>query len=306
MDSLAPPSPLIERVHAAAQQSGALIDLKEVSKMPNATIFPQKQVVETLRAYYGKRITEDLLKSWEPLQEQVTVYEVQKLLVGIAARLQRADLVALFEQLRFETDQVARCAEWLSEEERFKIRLADTFEQLDEEALTALTNLYRQVFDQEGDRAPVAKAFFLRFEITGASKFEQSIDIVRSFEVVERYEQTRTIADPTFELRQKLAGSEHMAREIAYALPDEASVGLIVPLLDDAGNTRLYTVAGVVAAKGLYFFVFVPTTRAQWQKGENVLCPVRCAFQRIQRPACLDKKSHGADIRGRALLLLDA
>lgn len=280
MDGPAAPSrSLIEKIYTPANGAdpAAAIDLKTISKLPNSTTFSRQDVVETLQRHYGMRLAKEVIASWDPLDERVSVHTITKLLVGIAAKVKREDLVALFEQIRFGTNQEATCVHWLTEEEKQEIVRANDFEQLNDQQLTLLMNLYRNVFNEFGDSEPVAKAFFPHYEISVTTPFEQCLDVVRACEIVDRYEQTAKLGDETFELRQKLAGAEHLAREISYVLPDDP-IGLVVPIRDSEGDTKLYTVKGTVIEKGLYFYVFVPVTKGQWQK-EAALCPVHCSFR---------------------------
>jgi len=268
----------MERVpsHGAGYLLEAL-NLNQIAGISDTEKYSKLQITAALQQTYGHRLADEVLQKCDALREQITGSEVKQLLVAVAALVKRQDLQEIFEEvLRFPAAGRG-CMQWLTSGQIEKIRSKSSFEELGNEELICLRNLYCRIHDGKGGSKPIAEELFPQALVSRETPFGRHLKMVRGCEIGERYVQTPE--GDHFDLRQQMAGEEHLARSLSYNLPNQDSMNLIVPILNEQGDTILCEVRGIVEEKGLYFYVFLPLTKGQWQKQPDTPCPIWYAFR---------------------------
>lgn len=246
-----------------------------LNQLEDPAHYAKPEIISLLAQTYGQRLASDVLERCDALRDQVQGSEVKQLLVSVAALVKKQDLQETFEEIR--KGQGRDCLRWLAPSQIKQISSKNSFEQLGNKELIWLRDLYCKVHHADGISEPIAEAYFPQAEVSRETAFGKHLKMIRACELGERYVQSDEVEH--FELRQKLAGEEHLARTLSYNLPNQEAMNMIVPILNEQGETILCEVRGIVEEKGLYFFVFLPLTQGQWQKQADTPCPVWYAFR---------------------------
>lgn len=235
--------------------------------------FSKAEIISMLEQTYGQRLAEEVVKQCDTLGDQVSGSKVKELLVAVAALVTKQDLLETFSEIIGSLPTQRRCVSWLSSSQIEKIRSKRSFQELGNEELISLRNLFCQTPDGKG----IAEELFPQTKGTKATAFGRHLKMVQACELSEHYIQSAE--GDHYDLRRQMAGEEHLARVISYNLPDQNAINLIVPILNEEGETILAEVRGVFEDRGLHFFVFLPLTEGQWKQQADTPCPVWYAFR---------------------------
>lgn len=258
----------------AARYEPSAINLSQIA---DTARYPKAEIISTLEQTYGRRLTEEVVAKCDALRDHVTGSEVKKLLVSVAALVNKLDLLETFSEINGSLSSKRRCLTWLSPAQFEKIRSKRSFQELDNDDLIALRNLFCKIHNGAGGSLPIGEELFPGIKGSYETAFGRHLRMVQGCELSEGYIQSAEGSH--YDLRRQVAGEEHLARTISYHLPDKTALNLIVPILNEEGEPILCEVSGVYEAEGLYFYTFLPLTEGQWKQHPDSPCPVWYAFR---------------------------
>lgn len=259
-------------------------------------------------AYYGDRLADEVDNEYGPFSDDwITVKEIKQRLISAAALVKKDDLEDLFDEIHAHGKDLG-CKDLLSSEEKREIRSVKNFEKLKNHQLEILISAYRYLPNSKQDLQALGSLFYPLKKypkIPDSSKvFHKHLTMIRAFERTEHFAQDKAAKKKHFALRQQLAASEHLCREIAYGVPlnndlekqikilmkkklltpyeiqqaisdliKKEVVGTIFPTLNDKGQKVFYEIKSSVFENGLVAFFCAPFTEGQWQKNRSTDTP---------------------------------
>lgn len=231
---------------------------------------PYNQVKALIIEQYGKRLFEEVDQCYE-FEGDLTPEQVRQLLVSCALKVKTEDLQLLHQEL-CEGNLTLRCGDRLTEQEKSELTSVK-FNNLNDAQLHILINLYRSV-PLNGKLKPITKVLYKNKvpKFSNNILFENHLTTLIYFEQIEKWQLSRK--EENFDIWQKQASGEFMARYISYAFPKETSAkqdihGIIFPTLNEKGEVSFRTVQESVHKKGLVAHFCVPLSKGQWFNKNN-------------------------------------
>lgn len=271
--------------------------LSEVLQLPDSLHVSYRSFTQELSQYYGERIVDELKANHGSFTGSfISIAEVKHYLIGIAARVKRGDLRQFFRSIIGE-ERPLLCSNFLSFQEIEWLQQFSKFEDLTDKEIDMLLAAFRYQRNKNGDLQGAGSLFFplkkFRKLPKGSDEFRKNLTMVRAFERADHF-----IQDPNaknLKLRQGLAFTEHLAREIAYGIPLDKKlsdqidrlkhkkilslsgrkeaiqeliasevVGVIFPTINENGQKVYYEIKSSVFENGLVAFFCAPLTPGQW------------------------------------------
>lgn len=298
----------VSRTHSANISLNDDFSISEILDFSDSETVKYESFQNEFYAYYGDRLADEVESEYGPFKKEwITVKEIKQRLVSAAALVKKEDLEFLFDQIHAHGKDLG-CKTLLTFDEKSEIRSVTRFKRLKNHQLEILISAYRYLPNSKQDMQAIGSLLYPLKKypkIPNHSKvFHKHLTMIRAFERAEHFLQKKSKSKKNFALRQKLAASEHLSREISYGIPlnnelenqinvlmkkklltpseiqqaiadliKKEVVGTIFPTLNDKGQKVFYEIKSSVFENGLVAFFCAPFTEGQWKKNGSTDTP---------------------------------
>ncbi len=224
---------------------------------PEETI-SYEQARTTLVAHYGRRIVDEVELSFpaQCTEPKIKASLLRELLVNIALRVKKEDLVELYNAIQGEgSDELFACARNIPENVIRKIKESTDFNQLDFEQLDGLVSAFRS-YKKQGNVKPINDDLTKNILVSPITT--DALYFLKKSNEAHKYVQPDEDAED-YTHKADYAPREHLAREMAYALRFEGTTGVILKTLSQ-NKVSYAQVVGTFSEKGLHAHMLCPLT----------------------------------------------
>ncbi len=230
----------------------------------------------TLMAHYGRRVVDEVELGFPAnfTQAPISAARFREMLVSVALRVKKEDLVALYNTLKGNlSEELFACTQNIAPAAIAHLKTTGNFDTLNDTQLMYLVTAFRSYKDinteSVAEHANKNQQFFSIKPI--GKKLVKDIpknllspitDLALKFLAASKRAETYIQNDdsPDYNVRSKYASREHLAREMAYALDFSGNKGTIFQSVTTNNTLSFSYLADTLCEEGIQAYLVCPLT----------------------------------------------